>query len=94
MARFQKKPEQIDAWLWDETKETFRVLAEAGMHWTRYESHIDEDYVRNLRIITSEGPMYVEKGDWIIKGARVEFYTCKPDAFEASYEEIQVASAE
>jgi hypothetical protein len=25
-------------------------------------------------------------GDWIIKGVKGEFYPCKPDIFEATYE--------
>ena len=27
-------------------------------------------------------------GDWIIRDVRGEFYPCKPDIFEATYEEI------
>ena len=28
-------------------------------------------------------------GDWIIKGVQGEFYPCKPDIFEATYEEVE-----
>lgn len=28
------------------------------------------------------------EGDWIIKGVRGEFYPCKPDIFEATYEPV------
>lgn len=27
-------------------------------------------------------------GDWIIKGVKGEFYPCKPDVFEATYERV------
>lgn len=30
--------------------------------------------------------MRVDVGDWIIKGVKGEFYPCKPDIFEATYE--------
>ena len=28
------------------------------------------------------------EGDWIIKGVQGEFYPCKPDIFEQTYEEV------
>ena len=39
-----------------------------------------------LMIRTLEGDMRVSYGDWIIRGVRGEFYPCKPDIFEATYE--------
>ncbi len=39
-----------------------------------------------LQITTLEGVMTAIVGDWIIKGAVGEFYPCKPDAFEATFE--------
>ena len=39
-------------------------------------------------IPTLEGEMTAKMGDWIIKGVKGEFYPCKPDIFEATYEEI------
>lgn len=29
------------------------------------------------------------EGDWIIKGVQGEFYACKPDIFEATYERAE-----
>lgn len=40
----------------------------------------------HLRIDTLEGVMKAREGDWIIKGVQGEFYPCKSDIFEASYE--------
>lgn len=35
---------------------------------------------------TLEGIMIANVGDWIIKGINGEFYPCKPDIFEKTYE--------
>jgi len=40
-------------------------------------------------INTLEGPLWVSPGDWIIKGVQGEFYPCKPDIFEATYEKVE-----
>lgn len=37
-------------------------------------------------IKTLEGIHAVGEGDWIIKGVKGEFYPCKPDIFEMTYE--------
>ncbi len=37
-------------------------------------------------IYTLEGNMKISPNDWVIKGVKGEFYPCKPDIFEASYE--------
>tara|TARA_R110000796_G_scaffold248280_1_gene374940 strand:+ start:64 stop:351 length:288 start_codon:yes stop_codon:yes gene_type:complete len=41
----------------------------------------------SLVIPTLEGDMKAMNGDWIIKGVKGEFYPCKPDIFELTYEE-------
>jgi len=41
-----------------------------------------------LSISTLEGTMWVDDGDWIIKGVQGEFYPCKPDIFEATYDAV------
>ena len=40
-------------------------------------------------IDTLEGGHIVCPTDWIIKGIKGEFYPCKPDIFEATYEEVE-----
>lgn len=42
--------------------------------------------ITGLSIKTLEGVMAAEFGDYIIKGVKGEFYPCKPDIFEASYD--------
>lgn len=39
-------------------------------------------------IPTLEGNMNTTPGDWIIKGVNGEFYPCKPDIFDKTYEEV------
>jgi hypothetical protein len=39
-----------------------------------------------MLIATLEGVMQAKPGDWIIQGVAGEFYPCKPDIFEATYE--------
>jgi hypothetical protein len=41
----------------------------------------------SVHIKTLEGVMVVSTGDYVIKGVQGEFYPCKPDIFEMTYEE-------
>ena len=43
----------------------------------------------DMKIKTLEGDMVITKGDYIIKGVNGEFYPCKPDIFEKTYEIIK-----
>jgi hypothetical protein len=52
-----------------------------------------EDYKRIVRrdgliIATLEGAMRADVDDFIIKGIKGEFYPCKPDIFEQTYDKI------
>lgn len=40
-------------------------------------------------IFTLEGPLHANVGDYIITGIQGEIYPCKPDIFEATYEEVK-----
>lgn len=42
----------------------------------------------SILIPTLEGPLKAKNGDWIIKGVSGEFYPCKPDIFEKTYEPV------
>ena len=48
-----------------------------------YNSHKNECYIETL-----EGTMLISEGDYIIKGVNGEFYPCKADIFEKTYEEV------
>jgi hypothetical protein len=41
-----------------------------------------------FKIPTLEGDMLANLGDFIIKGINGEFYPCKPDIFEKTYEKV------
>lgn len=49
-----------------------------------YNQDENEYYIRTL-----EGDMKVSKGDYIIKGVQGEFYPCKSDIFEMTYEKVE-----
>ncbi len=42
-----------------------------------------------IEIHTLEGNHMVTPGDYIIKGIKGEFYPCKPDIFEKTYEVLE-----
>ena len=97
MGFFRKRPVVIEAILW-----TGNNLAEvikftdgrnpetkgnhAGMMWEQYVDLVQKD---GLKIFTLEGAMSASIGDWIIKGVHGEFYPCKPDIFDKTYEEVE-----
>ena len=83
MAKFRKKPVEIEAWQWDGN-----AAVAARPDWVRaggYEMTTD----RELVIPTREGVRYAAPGDWIIRGASGEIYPCKPRIFEATYDAVQ-----
>jgi hypothetical protein len=45
--------------------------------------------VKDLYIDTLEGDMQASVGDYIIKGVEGEFYPCKPQIFELTYENVE-----
>lgn len=49
-------------------------------------ANYDFDEDGTLFINTLEGQMKASPGDYIIKGIQGEFYPCKPDIFEKTYE--------
>lgn len=54
---------------------------------TAYEAGVAPP-IFSLNIHTLEGVMKAQGGDWIIKGVNGEFYPCKPDIFEKTYEAV------
>lgn len=48
-----------------------------------------EIYDVYINVETSEGKMRAVLYDWIIKGVKGEFYPCKPDIFEVTYELVK-----
>lgn len=46
------------------------------------------DAVMFAEIKTLEGTMRADKDDFVIRGVKGEIYPCKPDIFQATYEEV------
>jgi hypothetical protein len=79
--RFRKKPVVIEAIQFtDESKD--RCGCFVTCNWAA----VFKDGKPAIEIQTLEGTMTAVIGDWIIKGVKGEFYPCKPDIFEATYE--------
>lgn len=57
--------------------------------YDRSNMHINEDAREYLVIATLEGNHRADVGDWIIRGVEGEFYPCKPDIFDATYDEAE-----
>ena len=90
MARFRKKPVEIEAvQLTDALLDAEHPCAD---HWPGilYDPRPGE---RCARIHTLEGTMRADLGDWIIRGVKGEVYPCKPDIFAATYEPAESREA-
>jgi len=85
--KYRKKPVVIDAMRWTGAAQEFiRWHHEIGAKET-----VDSEFQfqgARLAIITLEGVMFAEPGDWIICGVKGEFYPCKPHIFAATYEAV------
>lgn len=86
MQKFVKKPVVIEAYQFDGNIRSidnfpisevgkFKVSSENGQYC--------------LTIPTLEGDMKALSGDWIIKGVNGEYYPCKPDVFEKTYDVVE-----
>lgn len=85
MAKYRKKPVVIEARQFNYDSDDGEIIKWIG--WPNY-FYRRENYSDVLYIKTLEGDMRVEKGDYIIKGVKGEFYPCKPDIFEQTYEKV------
>jgi hypothetical protein len=90
MKKYRKRPVVVEAMQftgdnWDEVAD---FLGETPRVWG------DEECAENfLTIVTLEGNHRVSVGDYIIKGVQGEFYPCKPDIFETTYEPVTEAGS-
>ncbi len=79
MAKFRKKPVVIEA------------IQFLGTNLPEIESFLPVGKYNDdgtIGIVTLEGVMRADIGDWIIKGVNGEFYPCKPDIFQKTYEAV------
>lgn len=82
---YRKRPVEVRALVFDGTNQN-EVKQFCG-NWC-----IVDNITNELRLKTLEDRKdtshYVSVGDVIIEGAHGEYYACKPDIFEKTYEEI------
>lgn len=83
MSYYRKKPVVIEAR--QLTAENLREIAA----WANGAVIRTQAFVPFVEIQTLEGRMIGDPGDWIIKGVKGEFYPCKPDVFEQTYEPVE-----
>lgn len=55
---------------------------------TAVKDRIEQGYSAVVRDVLHDTWVNVATGDWIIQGLQGEFYPCKPDVFDASYDEV------
>lgn len=80
--KYRKKPVVIEAIQFTGTN--IRDCAEfLGKSYKEGHSESNEIVIHTL-----EGDMTASEGDYIIKGVNGEFYPCKPDIFQKTYEEV------
>lgn len=84
MAKFRKKPVVIEAVQFTGFDGSPDLVGQEMALFL--ESAVISFKDGGLVIHTLEGNMRVDVGDWIIKGIKNEFYPCKSDIFEATYE--------
>ena len=86
--KYRKKPVVIEALLVEiNYKNLEDIQAFVGDKLCPIERH--PNYI--LKIHTLEGDHNVSFGDYIIKGVAGEFYPCKPNIFEQTYEDANKA---
>jgi hypothetical protein len=85
--KFRKKPVVIEAIKYQSELGNNRV-----MNWLSQQGANVKDWLFHdgeITIPTLEGNMKASDGDWIINGVKGEFYPCKPDIFESTYEQVK-----
>ena len=82
MTKVRKKPVIVDAlqWTGENSAEIDEFIGDSAGYRL-----IDGE----LSIHTLEGAHKANQGDWIIKGVKGEFYPCKPDIFDETYEVVE-----
>jgi hypothetical protein len=95
--KFRKKPVVIEAMQWDGSA----AGAGPVINWIVSGDGLANFYAQGeyfggrpgaplmshkISIDTLEGKMAASAGDWIIRGVQGEFYPCKPEIFDATYD--------
>lgn len=90
--KYRKKPVIIEAVQWTGLNlEEIKSFVGESLEYEIYDAAWRAGAgapMMDINIKTLEGKMQVSKDDYIIKGIQGEFYPCKPDIFEATYEAV------
>lgn len=92
--KFRKKPVVIEAVQWngDNLDEIKEFVSDNLEEFYEESISVDGDLVKifsHIEIRTLEGDHICTIGDYIIKGVNGEFYPCKPDIFEKTYNVVK-----
>lgn len=85
--KYRKKPVIIEAIQFEDNSDRIIEIHEFMGGDTIRVNYEDKDNPY-LKIETLEGIMKASVRDYIIKGVNGEFYPCKPDIFEKTYERV------
>ena len=91
MPKFRKRPVVVEAvrWTGNNLSEMHAFMNSARIPWNPLMGNGGALFIKTL-----EGEMQADAGDWIICGVKGEFYPCKPDIFEATYDPANEAMAD
>lgn len=91
--KFRKKPIVIEAIQYTgfNTSDVFNFVGKELEGDPNFDPKVKKGkgaIIYDFFIKTLEGKMKVSPNDWIIKGVNGEFYPCKPDIFEKTYDKV------
>ncbi len=93
MPKFRKRPVVVEAVQWDGQWPAIRdwLIALGGGGLAFPIGSVPPIHIVDggLVVETLEGTMTASLGDWVIKGVAGEFYPCKPEIFDATYEPVE-----
>ena len=86
--KFKKKPVVIEAYQFDGTYTGMEKIKSLfpKMETFSFGFNFERNEVWQWKIGTLEGVHVVSTDDWIIQGIKGEYYPCKPDIFEQTYD--------
>lgn len=88
MGKYRKKPVVIDAiQLNEQNVDAIKDFCGDSIVILYSDSSLEEGKLSAM-VKTLEGTMIAKFNDYIIKGVNGEFYPCKPDIFEKTYEPV------
>ena len=87
ITKYRKKPVIIEAIQFEDNSDRIIEIHEF-MGGDTIRVNYEDKNNPYLKIETLEGIMKASVGDYIIKGVNGEFYPCKPDIFEKTYERV------